>query len=92
VAEGGRGMFTGIDFLARPCVPSPVSSIRTPKLPLLHVWEKGASGDEGSVPDESQDYAAASASRSLPSSIPSGAAPSMCTTSSITVRGTPITS
>jgi len=37
---------TRVDFLASPCVPSPVSAIRTPKLPLLPVWEKGA-GDEG---------------------------------------------
>ena len=49
MAEGGRGMFTGIDFLARPCVPSPVSSIRTPKLPLLHVWEKGVGGMRGKL-------------------------------------------
>ena len=62
---------------------------QTPPSPLVG---EGGWGDEGSVPDESQDYAAASASRSLPSSIPSGAAPSICTTSSITVRGTPITS
>ena len=27
--------------------PSPVSGIRTPRLPLLPVWEKGAGGDEG---------------------------------------------
>jgi hypothetical protein len=26
-------------FLASPCVPSPVSAIRTPKLPLLPLWE-----------------------------------------------------
>ena len=33
---------TGVDFLASPCVPSPVSAIRTPKLPLLPVWvERG---------------------------------------------------
>jgi len=31
----------GVDSLARPCVPSPVSSIRTPKLPLLPQGEKG---------------------------------------------------
>jgi hypothetical protein len=27
--------------------PSPVSGIRTPRLPLLPVWKKGAGGDEG---------------------------------------------
>jgi hypothetical protein len=37
-------MLTGVDVLARPCVPSPVSAIRTPKLPLLPVWEKGVEG------------------------------------------------
>ena len=40
VGEGGRGMLTGVDFLASPCVPSPVSAIRTPRLPLLPLWEK----------------------------------------------------
>jgi hypothetical protein len=34
-------------FLGSPCVPSPVSGIRTPNLPLLPVWEKRAGGDEG---------------------------------------------
>jgi hypothetical protein len=33
--------------LASPCVPSPVSAIRTPKLPLLPLWEKGAGGMRG---------------------------------------------
>jgi hypothetical protein len=37
-------MLTGVDFLASPCVPSPISAIRTPGLPLLPVWEKGAGG------------------------------------------------
>jgi len=40
-------MLTGVDFLASPCVPSPVLAIRTPRLPLLPLWEKGAGGDEG---------------------------------------------
>jgi hypothetical protein len=31
-------------FLASPCVPSPVSGSRTPRLPLLPVWEKGVGG------------------------------------------------
>jgi hypothetical protein len=34
-------MLTGGDVLASPCVPSPVSGIRTPKLPLLSLWEEG---------------------------------------------------
>jgi len=38
---------TGVDFLASPCVPSPVSAIRTPNLPLLPLWEKGVGGMRG---------------------------------------------
>ena len=39
---GRRGLLTGVDFLASPCVPSPLSGIRTPNLPLLPVWvERG---------------------------------------------------
>ena len=34
-------------FLASPCVPSPISAVRTPKLPLLPVWEKGVGGMRG---------------------------------------------
>jgi hypothetical protein len=34
-------MLTGGDFLASPCMSSPVSCIRTTRLPLLPVWEKG---------------------------------------------------
>ncbi len=34
-------------FLGSPCVPSPISGIRKPKLPLLPLWEKGAGGNEG---------------------------------------------
>ena len=41
VGEGGRGMLTGVDVLASPCAPSPVSAIRTPELPLLPQGEKG---------------------------------------------------
>jgi hypothetical protein len=37
---------TGAGFLGSPCVPSPVSGIRTPKLLLLPLWEKGGRGDE----------------------------------------------
>jgi hypothetical protein len=38
---------TGVDFSASPCMPSPVSSIRMLRLPLLPVWEKGAGGMRG---------------------------------------------
>jgi hypothetical protein len=34
-------------FWGSPCVPSSVSGIRTPNLPLLPVWEKGAGGMRG---------------------------------------------
>ena len=34
-------------FLASPCVPSPISVVRTPKLPLLPLWEKGVGGMRG---------------------------------------------
>ena len=34
VGERGRGTLTGVDVLASPCAPSPVSAIRTPKLPF----------------------------------------------------------
>jgi len=34
-------------FFGSPCVPSPVSGIRTPKLPLLPLWEKGVGGMRG---------------------------------------------
>jgi len=40
MGEGGRGRLTGVDFLASPYVPSPISAIRTPELPLLPLWEK----------------------------------------------------
>ena len=42
-----RGLLTGADVLASPCVPSPASAIRTPTLPLLPVWEQGARGMRG---------------------------------------------
>jgi len=42
--EKGVGESTGIGFLGSPCVPSPVSGIWTPKLPLLPLWEKGVEG------------------------------------------------
>ena len=44
---GRRGLLTGGDVLASPCVPSPVSGIRTPRVPLLPVWEKGVGGMRG---------------------------------------------
>ena len=47
VGERGWGDFTGVDVSARPCVPSPVSAIRMPRLPLLPVWEKGDGGMRG---------------------------------------------
>ncbi len=37
----------GGGFWGSPCVPSSVSGIRTPNLPLLPVWEKGAGGMRG---------------------------------------------
>jgi hypothetical protein len=37
----------GAGFLESPCVPSPVSSIRTPGLPLLPWWEKRVGGMRG---------------------------------------------
>ena len=46
-SRGRDARLTGLDFLASPCVPSPVSAIRTPKLPLLPLWEKGAGGMRG---------------------------------------------
>jgi len=49
--------------LASPGVPSPVSGIRTPNLPLLPVWEKGARGDEGA-------HAHRNARASLPGTLP----------------------
>jgi len=33
---------TGVGFWGSPCVPSSVSGIKTPNLPLLPAWEKGA--------------------------------------------------
>jgi hypothetical protein len=32
-------MLTEVDVLTSPCVPAPVSGIRTPKRPLLPLWE-----------------------------------------------------
>ena len=34
-------------FSGSPCAPSPISNFRTPKRPLLPVWEKGAGGMRG---------------------------------------------
>jgi hypothetical protein len=45
----GMEASSGAGFLGSPCVPSSVSGIRTPKLPLLLVWEKGVGGMRGKV-------------------------------------------
>ena len=48
VREGGKGdEGQRKRAAARPDVPSPVSGIRTPTLPLLPVWEQGARGMRG---------------------------------------------
>jgi hypothetical protein len=39
-------------FLASLCIPSPVSGIRMPNLPLLPVWEKGVGGMRGQTRPE----------------------------------------
>ena len=49
-------MLTGVDFVASPCAPSPVSAIRTPKLPLLPVWEKGVGGMRGKGAQECRKW------------------------------------
>jgi hypothetical protein len=38
---------TRVGFLASSCAPSPISAVRTPKLPLLPLWEKGVGGMRG---------------------------------------------
>ena len=45
-------MLTGVDVWAGLCVPSPVSAIRTPILPLLPLWEKGVGGMRGTGASE----------------------------------------
>ena len=42
--ERQSACLTGVDFLESLCMPSLASGIRTPKLPLLPLWEKGAGG------------------------------------------------
>jgi hypothetical protein len=42
----GCPTFTGW-FLGSPCIPSLVLGFRTPKLPLLPLWEKGVGGMRG---------------------------------------------
>ncbi len=43
-----RGVhLTEVGFSGSSCVTSPVSGIRTPELPLLPLWEKGAGGMRG---------------------------------------------
>ena len=46
---GGRGSgdLSGVDVLASPCAPSPVSAIRTLKLPPSPTRGEGGRGDEG---------------------------------------------
>ena len=41
--------FAGAGLVASPGVPSPVSGSRTPRLPLLPLWEKGAGGMRGQM-------------------------------------------
>ncbi len=50
-ARGWRNL-TGGDFWGSPGVPSPVSGIRTPRIPLLPVWEQGAGGMRGTRAQE----------------------------------------
>jgi hypothetical protein len=45
----GMEASSGAGFLGSPCVPSSVSGIRTPKLPLLPHGEKGVGGMRGKV-------------------------------------------
>jgi hypothetical protein len=47
----GCPTFTGW-FLGSPCIPSLVLGFRTPKLPLLPVWEKGVGGMRGQTRPE----------------------------------------
>jgi hypothetical protein len=71
----GARAHAGAGLLASPGVPSPVSGIRTPNLPLLPVWEKGARGDEGQkcgedsgmLANRSSGYPARSHRRGAPS-------------------------
>jgi hypothetical protein len=62
----------GVDFLESPCVPSPVSGIRTPNLPLLPVWEKGGGGMRGKRRGNAANRA--SRPRTLPVRTPPSAA------------------
>ena len=51
---GARAVsLTGVGFLS-PCVPSFVSAIRTPRSPLLPLWEKGVGGMRGKSALESR--------------------------------------
>jgi len=47
VGEGVRGEAYRRGFLRSPCTSSSVSGVRTPNLPLLPLWEKGAGGMRG---------------------------------------------
>jgi hypothetical protein len=63
---------TGGGFWGSPCVPSSVSGIRTPNLPLLPVWEKGAGGMRGKRRGNAANRA--SRPRTLPVRTPPSAA------------------
>ena len=71
----GTRALAGAGLLASPSVPSPVLGIRTPNLPLLPVWEKGARGDKGQkcgedsgmLANRSSGYPARSHRRGAPS-------------------------
>jgi len=47
VGEGVRGEAYRRGFLRSTCVPSSVSGVRAPNLPLLPLWEKGVGGMRG---------------------------------------------
>ena len=46
---------TGVDFLRSPYVLSPLPGIRTPRHPLLPVWEKGVGGMRGQTRTRGRD-------------------------------------
>jgi len=63
---------TGVDFLASPCVPSPVSAIRAPKLPLLPLWEKGVGGMRAKGAQECRTSLISPKNSTLESTLPQG--------------------
>ncbi len=90
---GRRGLLTGGDVLARPCVPSPVSGIRTPRLPLLPLWEKGVGGMRGNSARECRTSLISPKHSTLESALPGCAgAPPACSSTKVRtawVRGRP---